>query len=122
VKHVGKQFVPLGVRNYQQQRERGEPLGKRAAGFIGITPAPSYVNQTEAEKLAASLAKDLPGTRTEEEFDRSKLKRDLARTMRTDRAGGNQQAREAVRAGTIFPQDVKRYSQAVTRNDVAASA
>lgn len=107
-KFAGKQFVPFGVQGYAKMTERDESTTKKLAPFIGITPAPSYIDQTDAEKLASSLMQEkMPaGTRTQAEADRGKLRHDLARAVKKGDPTAREQIRKALADKLIFPKDV----------------
>lgn len=105
LKYVGKGFVPFSARGIQEMVKTGATPEKAALPFIGITPAPKYINQTDAEKLAHSInAARMPNQPvTEQEFERRVAKTDLVRQVRQ----GNYSAiPEALRSGTIRPTDV----------------
>jgi N12 class adenine-specific DNA methylase len=82
--HVGKSFEPFAVRGYRQNSEQGASMTQKLMPFIGITPAPSDVNKTAAEKLADEMIRDrMPqGARTQDQFDRSKEKQKVERALR----------------------------------------
>ena len=42
---VLKAYTPMAVRSSQQEKERGGNLGQRIPSFVGVTPAPAYVDQ-----------------------------------------------------------------------------
>jgi hypothetical protein len=47
---VGQQVVPLGIRNYQRQEKAREGPITKAQNFIGITPAPKYIEHPTAPR------------------------------------------------------------------------
>lgn len=82
--YAGKQLLPFGVRNAQQEGKEGVSTGKKVAGFFGVTKAPYWMEQSKAEQLAAQLVQDrMPqGTRTQEQADASQAKKDLVNQLR----------------------------------------
>ena len=107
-KHVGTSAVPLGVRNYQRETKLGSSLGTRAEQFVGISPAPTDLNQSPAERMAhefaAARTPDEP--RTALSAERRDLRQSLAR---------------ALRQGKAIPADVlaARKAGTLTRRDMA---
>ena len=64
-KYFAKSYEPIGVRQYFISTSAKQAPGERAANFVGITRAPAWVGETDAEQLAGKLAGDKfksPGT------------------------------------------------------------
>jgi len=82
--YVGEQFLPFSVRNYQQQRKAGASVGRAASGFAGMISAPGYITKTRAYELAMTYwVATLPrGKRTKEQFERSRMRKDLVLKLR----------------------------------------
>lgn len=57
-KFAGEAFLPMGVRNLQVSMAAGQTKGEEAANFVGVTRAPAWVGETDAEQLAGKLAGD----------------------------------------------------------------
>lgn len=83
-KHVGEAALPFAVRGYQKEQERGGSIIKRLVPFVGITPAPSYINKSPAEKLMSEKTEaTLPrGARTRQAADMSQLRSQLRQKAR----------------------------------------
>jgi len=83
--HVGKSFQTFSMSNWKKMREAGASK-KRAAftSITGITTAPSYVTKSPAQKLMVRyIVARLPrGTRTKEQFEKSKLRGLITNRMR----------------------------------------
>lgn len=56
--YLGKQMMPFGIRNMVKEQERGSDATKSALPFIGLTPAPSSINQSDADKLMAKYGEE----------------------------------------------------------------
>jgi len=106
--HVATGLVPFAVRGYQKEKERDTAAWRRVLPFVGITPAPNYLNQSEAERLLSEkLAARLPqGSRTKAESERSRLKYNLQSKMRRGQLVG-QEVQDAVARGQLTQDDVK---------------
>src|SRR6185312_14865178 len=70
---AGKQFLPFGVRGFQQMRQEGQGMARSFLPLIGLNPARREESQSEAEQRAHELLKErLPAApRTAEQRDRS---------------------------------------------------
>jgi hypothetical protein len=51
-------FKPIGIRQFEMSSQAGETKGEQAANFVGVTRAPAWVGETDAEQLAGQLAGD----------------------------------------------------------------
>lgn len=107
-RHAVGGFEPFGFRYWQQQTKLGAPLAQRAQQFVGITPAPSALEKTPAERLAGELARThIPaGGRTREQAERRDAQQDITRLARQ---GQNyaQQARDYLSRGVLTGRDIK---------------
>lgn len=106
--HVGQSALPFSVRGYQKETERGGSLTKRALPFVGITPAPSYINKSPAEKLISEKVQaTLPrGARTREEADRSQLVHQLQTKARNDQ-DITSEVQANIKQGKLRPDDAR---------------
>lgn len=107
---TAKQFIPFWMQGVAKQQERDESAVNSVLPLVGIMPAPSYFNQTSAEKLMREYGADrLPqGARTQEEQDKSDLRRKIYVALRK---GDKAQAQELFKEGRslgITPQDFHR--------------
>lgn len=77
--YLGKEFTPFSVQGARKLAEDSPPLWKQVMPFFGVVPTPKSVTMSPAEQLAAeSIADRMPaGSRTKEQFDRSKLIREI---------------------------------------------
>ncbi len=57
-KFFGENLMPIGVRQFQQSQGAGVSKGEQAANFLGITRAPAWIGESQAEQLAGKLAGD----------------------------------------------------------------
>ncbi len=85
--HIGKSFQSISMRNYQKL-ERVSP-GKASNLWIsitGISPAPSYITKSPAQKLMTRIIVERipPKAKTQEEFERSTYRRTLKNRIRKD--------------------------------------
>jgi hypothetical protein len=53
-----KSYEPIGIRQFTQSTAAKQTTGERAANFVGVTRAPAWVGETDAEQLAGKLAGD----------------------------------------------------------------
>jgi hypothetical protein len=104
--HAGQSALPFSVRGYQKETERGGSVLKRVAPFVGITPAPAYINKSEAEKLISRKTEEtLPrGARTREEADRSQLRHQLQTKARNGQDISSEVS-VAIKQGKLRPDD-----------------
>jgi hypothetical protein len=120
--HFGAAFVPFSVAGVRKERERGSSVSKSLLPMIGITPAPSELNQTPAQQMMREIGVQSSGIRprTKEQSERSQLKRDL---IRTARSGGNvdEQVQAAVDAGKLNPRDVPAINRAADETPLQSS-
>ena len=114
VKHVGTAAVPFGIRGMQKEYERSGKINPLPQ--IGITPAPSDVNQTAAEaKLHEIMQEKMPaGTRTQAEADKARMKSQLRRDVRMGKDVSGQIS-TAVKQGLLTPDEVRNIQKAKTQ-------
>ena len=81
---VGEQFVPFGIRNVQREMQTGGAGPAAALPFVGITPAPAYINKSNAQQMAEGMIREkIPaGARTKEAADKSLLISNIERKIR----------------------------------------
>jgi len=81
---IGTNVEPFAVRGFEHQGQLGEPLSQRLTNFIGVQPAPTYLNKTPAEKLADQYREQSQrqGTRTSEQAERAQARAGIVRAMR----------------------------------------
>ncbi|HWE51411.1 MAG TPA: hypothetical protein VG273_16585 [Bryobacteraceae bacterium] len=106
-KAVAEQAVPIGVRNYQRERDLGASASSRAEQFVGITPAPAALAEGPGERLARDIsAADASGAaRTPVEAERRELRQKLARSLRM-KTGVPKDVIDARKAGKLSKRDV----------------
>ncbi len=82
--YVAKAFIPFWMKGAQKESERGGTAMSLAAPLVGVMPAPSDMNKTEAENLMSKYGADKApsGARTQEEAERSTLKRQMYVALR----------------------------------------
>ena len=87
-KHAAASAIPIGVRQYQRETKLGSSPATRAEQFIGITPAPSDLNASPAERMAReySAARTPDEPRTAAAAERRELRQTLARALRQGKA------------------------------------
>lgn len=98
-KFTAKAFIPFWMKGAAKEYERGGSIASMAAPLIGIMPAPSDLNKTEAERLASELvqARMPKGSKTQEQFEQSQLAQHLTGLARRDKAQAHQEVREALK-------------------------
>jgi hypothetical protein len=82
--HVGKSAAPIGVRNLQREKKLGSSFATQAEQMVGISPAPTDLNQSPAERMAReySAARTPDEPRTKASAERRDLRQSLARALR----------------------------------------
>jgi len=53
-----KSYEPIGIRQFAISSAAKQSTGEKAANFVGVTRAPAWVGETDAEQLAGKLAGD----------------------------------------------------------------
>lgn len=53
-----KSYEPIGIRQFAISSAAKQSAGEQAANFLGVTRAPAWVGETDAEQLAGKLAGD----------------------------------------------------------------
>jgi len=98
---VGKQTIPFGVRNYEKQSKENQSLVTKLQNFVGITPAPSSVDQTSAEKLAGQyMQKHMPsGGKTPAQAATRETRKQLERDAKKDPRAAHDEAVQDVDSG-----------------------
>lgn len=82
--HIGKEFLPLSVRNYKKM-QKAEPSGKNVwVSITGITSAPSYIVRSPAQKLMYRyIVENIPDrTRTRESQELYEYRRLIKNRLR----------------------------------------
>jgi hypothetical protein len=118
--YVGKGFVPFAIRNAQQRAtDAGDTntfsflkprnLGKAAQSFIGITPAPAYIQNSPALTKAREYLQENrpPGTKTQAQAERQQVMHaisDMYRNGRVDR----DRIQQYIKDGKITGDDARK--------------
>jgi N12 class adenine-specific DNA methylase len=122
-KHAAKQAIPIGVRNYQRETALGGSLSTRGEQFVGVSPAPSELDKTPAERLAAKLSAermgDEPG-RPAEAAERRDLRQSLVRALRNNKPVPKEVI-DALKAGKLRTADVKAARQRAHESPLEAA-
>jgi len=76
---AAKQFTPFSVSGAAKLKEDAAPAWKQVAPFFGVTPVPQRLTMTPAQELASEImSATMPSApRTKEQFDRSKLLKEI---------------------------------------------
>lgn len=82
---LGKEFTPFSVQGFLKLREDAPPLWKQVIPFFGVVPTSKSVTMSPAEAMAAeAMADRMPkGSRTREQFDRSKLVKEIVADIKS---------------------------------------
>jgi hypothetical protein len=114
-KYIGKQYLPFSVRNIGEQVKRGAGLKSQTAAFFGVTPAPSYINNSDAVNKAIEYqrANRGQGTRTKAQAEQSERRRELADKLRKG---------EQVDLSGMSPRDAKSIKQSATESKLVRSS
>jgi hypothetical protein len=86
-------------------QKSGQSLAKQLLPFVGVTPAPGYVDQSPAEEMAAKFAADRAptGSQTKQAFDQRQARNLLLNQISK---GDNSGIPAAVKAGTVKPGEI----------------
>lgn len=105
-KNAGKDTTPFAIQGLMKQRERGGSITKQILPFIGLTPAPASLENTDAEQLAGDLTgeKQSGQPRTKAQAEKSTLKRQLSRELKLGHDVADQIAK-AQEAGLLSSRD-----------------
>ena len=105
--HVGEQFIPLGIRNFQREKKLGASAATKAEQFVGIGPAPVALDQGPGERMARDIAAGnaTERSRTKEEAKRRELRQTLERSLRQHK-GVPAEIVEARQDGLMTKRDV----------------
>lgn len=109
-KYVLKAFIPFWIRGVQRQEEQGAGLGRQAASYFGVMPAPGYLIQDEPTKALNTMIKNkLPAVRTPPTDRQEAMKEIIAgRRSGEDTAADLLTARQE---GLVNKGDVQRIAQ-----------
>jgi hypothetical protein len=120
-KYVGKQYLPFSVRNMAEQQKRGSGLKSQTATFFGVTPAPSYINNSDAVNRAIEYgrANRGEGTRTKAQAEQSERRRQLADQLRS---GKQVDLAGQIKAGQITRRDAQLVQQSAKESKLVRSA
>ena len=109
-----KQFEPLSFRNYRRKKDEGESTPSAISSFFGVMPAPARGRKTAAmRKMTDYIVAKIPqGTRTKEQFELSKWRRNLV-----VRAKGGEdisgELKDALKSGKLTNQQVGFINRAI---------
>ena len=119
--HVGKGFVPYAASNLLREKGRGASPAMQAAPFVGITAAPSYIDQTAAQRMMQGfLNEGHKGSQTEAAAERARKRRELAGELRRKDPKARAHAIAALREGALTANDLRKAAASASRNpDVA---
>ncbi|MBF0458158.1 MAG: hypothetical protein HQK99_09715 [Nitrospirae bacterium] len=96
--HVGKGFIPFAARGVQRgmKLNNGQVNAKTLLPMVGITQAPTYINQTPAERMMSNMIQaKMPQTgRTQEQQDKHDLKQSIERQMRINPQAAQQMLKD----------------------------
>jgi hypothetical protein len=104
--YAGRSAEPFGIRNFERDAQMQNPTFDKAQRFIGITPAPSAIEKTKAERLASELSREhIPaGSRTHAEAARRDAEQTIARLAKAGKEYADQ-ARDYVQSGVLTAKD-----------------
>jgi hypothetical protein len=114
-KYVGKATLPFGFQNFMKERERGAGVGKALVPILtGITPAPSDVNQTEAEEALYLYNQEHrpQGSRTKAEAERSRKKFEIrSALLKGTPEKATNITLEGIASGILAPKDLNEVME-----------
>jgi ddrB-like ParB superfamily domain/phage-Barnase-EndoU-ColicinE5/D-RelE like nuclease1 len=106
--YVAKQFEPRSVENARRERGLGATPGQLAEQFMGLSPAPSDLDRSPAERMAAEITgeKSEGEARSQESDARRELRLSLTRALRANKPVPKD-VLDAIKAGTLRSSDIK---------------
>ena len=106
---AGKNIMPFSIQNINQKANLGGPVLSKVLPFVGVTPAPRSINETDLEKrISDILISKMPtGTRTKEQFEHSKLKSSIIRDMQVNGGRVTDSFTQAVKNKDITSKEAK---------------
>lgn len=109
LKFIGTQLTPFGIRNFEQLSKTTDSNFVKYAGFVGLTKAPSWLEETKAQQVASDIIlSSLPTKgRTAEQYESSQIAKQVVAGLRsTDNAQRTKSialGNQALRDGRITP-------------------
>jgi hypothetical protein len=84
-KFAGQTMVPFSVRGAKVQADLGGNVLSKVLPFVGVTPAPAYINQSPAERAASDIlaSKIPPAARTQAQAEKTEAKRAIRYDIQT---------------------------------------
>lgn len=110
--HLAGSLLPFSIKGYKNLSENQVGTLRKSLAFLGMNPAPRYISQSPAEKLAESYAAaHRPiGGQSPEQFESSVQKHQLVEQIQH---GQTPNFSKAISTGVIKPGDVKQiYARA----------
>lgn len=117
--YAAKAFVPFWVKGVQAENERGGSTMSKVAPLVGVMPAPTDLNKTEAEKLVSKYGADrMPvGSRTAEETARTTIQRQMYVALRRgDREAAADFYRQGRAQGLLAPNALMQATHEAVRS------
>ena len=108
--YVAKQFLPFWIRGAQKSRERGDNPVATVAPLLGVMPATGELTKTKAQNEMGQIIKERMATdktRTQAQFDKSVMKKDLIKQFRTNNPLAEINLSDAVYSGQMTDKDAK---------------
>lgn len=120
-KHAGDTATPFAIKGLLKEKQRGGSVLKQVLPFIGLTPAPANVNNTDAEDLLHEIngERTPANARTKEQAERANLIRQLAREKKL----GHQiddQITKGINAGILSTKDRKTINDRASKDYLTA--
>jgi hypothetical protein len=116
-------FVPFWIKGIQKESQRGgEPISM-AMPLIGVMPAASNFNQSTAERMMSEFAAErMPGTRTQAEADRTRLRGQMYADIRKgDREAAMETFRQGRADGILTNKDFAQVSKSGNQDPLVHS-
>ena len=115
--YFAKSYEPIGVRQYFISTQAKQTPGERAANFVGVTKAPAWVGETDAEQLAGKLAGDkFKGTSTPD-AELVQKKQEIQKSLRAGRTAEADKLLDELEAdGKITPAQRKNLVRGTDRS------
>ena len=96
--------APIGISNYERERQQGATKAESALGELGFSPAPAIIDQSRAEKLASEISAENAGDFAMTEQQRAET--DQHHSILTALRNGDRKPLEsAVKAHSITPRE-----------------
>ena len=101
--YLGEQYKPFSIRNLEQRKKAGDSFLEQMQSFVGITPAPKYITNTDIQKKIEKRFNEVYGnqTKTLDQKQKDEIKKHLKELYKSDPDEYEKQSQEALQSGVL---------------------